>query len=182
MNLVAAKRPRQGDWMQTYTGRQFWPLDPEPAEIDILDIAHSLSMQCRYAGHCRNFYSVAEHCVLLSLAVEPEHAFWALMHDASEAYLVDIPRPVKPALVNYRNVEDRMMLAICARFGLAPDMPRAVKEADNRILADEAAQNMSRPPVPWADTGAPLGVTLQFWTPAKAQDQFMARFREVAYI
>src|SRR5690606_29748913 len=98
---------RKGDWMQTFTGRRFWPLDPRPDEICIEDIAHALSMQCRYAGHCLSFYSVAEHSVLLSQHVAEPFRRWALLHDASEAYLVDVPRPIKGDLSNYRAVEAR---------------------------------------------------------------------------
>ena len=81
-NLMASAPARKGNWMQTFTGRQFWPADPRADEIDIRDIAHALSMQCRYAGHCTQFYSVAEHCVLLANAI-PEQKLWALLHDAS---------------------------------------------------------------------------------------------------
>lgn len=171
---------RLGDWMQTASGRQFWPMQPDPDEVAIEDIAHSLSMQCRFAGHCLRFYSVAEHSVLLSRAVAPEHALWALMHDASEAYLVDVPRPIKPFLPGYRETEEAVMLAICVRFGLPFDMPAEVKIADGRILADEALQNMAPPPVPWSNTGAPLGVTLQFWSPEEAESQFLFAYRQLS--
>lgn len=93
---------RRGDWMMTYSGRAFWPLDPRADEIDPLDIAHALSMLCRYGGHVRRFYSVAEHCVLMSHAVAPEHALWALLHDATEAYMVDLPRPINRILLDER--------------------------------------------------------------------------------
>ncbi|GGE18483.1 hypothetical protein GCM10011390_42090 [Aureimonas endophytica] len=167
---------RSGDWMQTFEGRQFWPMDPRADEIDIVDIAHSLSMQCRFAGHCRRFYSVAEHCVLLSRVVTLENALWGLLHDASEAYLVDVPRPVKPFLAGYKMAEQRVMDAVCERFGLGFEMPDEVRIADGRILADERDQNMSAAPVAWADTGAPLGVTLQFWSPSEARAAFLTAF------
>lgn len=166
---------RHGDWMQTYTGRMFWPMDPRPEEVNIADIAHALSMQCRYAGHCLRFYSVAEHCVLLSQAVAPEHALWALLHDASEAYLVDVPRPVKPFLAGYREAEARVMAVIAGNFGLSAEMPDEVKDADNRILEDERRQNMSDPPAEWR-VGPPLGVTLQFWTPEVARRRFLEAY------
>lgn len=170
---------RKGNWMQTYTGRKFWPLDPRPEEVYIQDIAHSLSHQCRYAGHCMWFYSVAEHCVLLSQNVAPEHALWALLHDASEAYLVDIPRPVKPYLSEYREIEAKVMAAVCHKFNLSVVMPDEVNEVDGRILNDECQQNMSIPPEKWADTGKPLGVELQFWMPTDAKRQFLDRFLEL---
>src|SRR5665213_153577 len=86
---------RIGNWMQTYTGKQYWPCDPRPEEVFIIDIAHALSQMCRYSGHCIHFYSVAEHSVLLSrYASTLETKKWSLLHDASEAYITDIIRPV----------------------------------------------------------------------------------------
>lgn len=172
---------RTGDWMQTYTGRKFWPLDPRADEICIEDIAHGLSMQCRYAGHCLQFYSVAEHSVLLSRALPDELKLWGLLHDAAEAYVLDVIRPLKPALSGYREIEDRVMVEVCQRFGLnylgsPSSMPSMVKEADNRILVDEKQQNMA-PGLVWGtDSLAPLGVELQFWTPGRAEYQFLAEF------
>jgi hypothetical protein len=169
---------RRGDWMQTFTGRQFWPLDPRPDEVDILDIAHALANQCRYAGHCRRFYSVAEHCVLLSRAVAPEHRLWALLHDSAEAYLVDLPRPVKRHVVGYHMAEAAVMAAICLRFGLKPEMPEAVHDADYRILRDELEQNMAPPPSRWpVQDEAPLGVSLRFWDPGEAEFWFLKEFK-----
>jgi uncharacterized protein len=171
---------RKGDWMQTYTGRRFWPVDPLPSEIHIEDIAHSLSMQCRYGGHVRRFYSVAEHSVHLARAVAPEHALWALLHDASEAYLVDIPRPVKGELSEYKRIEAVVMSAVAHRFGLAHiAMPDAVKEADNRILVDEHRQAMA-PGLEWAsDELEPLGIRCQFWEPFAARTIFLAEFERL---
>lgn len=171
---------RKGDWMQTFTGRAFWPMDPRPDEIEIEDIAHALSMMCRYAGHCLRFYSVAEHSVLLARAVPRDVALWALLHDAAEAYIVDVPRPLKPFLPGYKHAEAQVESAIAERFGLALPMPPSVKEADNRILHDESAQNMAAPPQPWNLPGEPLGVRLQFWSPARARAEFMSEFRALA--
>lgn len=172
---------RQGDWMQTYSGRQFWPLDPRPDEIFVEDIAHALSMQCRYAGHCLRFYSVAEHSVLLSEWVERDGmgidaARWALLHDASEAYLVDVPRPVKPFLGGYREAEARVMAAVAERFGLSDTMPASVHEADNRIIADERI-NLSFSVTPWNFAPLALGIRLSCWLPNQAKGAFLSRFR-----
>ena len=166
----------RGDWIQTFTGRQFWPIAPAVDEVEIEDIAHALSMLCRFGGHCLRFYSVAEHSVLLARHVAPEHALWALLHDASEAYLVDIPRPLKPYLAGYREAEDAIIAVICQRFGLPEGMPVAVKLADTAILSDEAEQNMAPPPVAWSTTTAPLGVELKFWSPALAKYKFLQAF------
>src|SRR5579859_2936777 len=128
---------RKGNWMQTYTGRQAWPIDMRPEDIDINDIAHSLSMQCRYNGHCRRFYSVAEHSYWVSKYVEPENALWGLMHDASEAYVTDVPRPLKPFLTDYEHIEFMAQVAIALKFGLPYPIPANVHHIDNRILLDE---------------------------------------------
>lgn len=176
MNQVS----RRGDWMQTFGGRQFWPLDPRSDEVFIGDIAHALAQQCRYGGHTRRFYSVAEHCVLLARALPATHRLWALLHDASEAYLVDVPRPVKGDLGGYREIERCVMRVICERFGLPWCMPDAVHAADNRILVDEFAQAMAPMPVPIETTALagvePLGVTLRFWRPDEAEYWFLTEF------
>lgn len=172
-------RARVGDWMQTYTGRQFWPIDPRAEEIFIEDIAHSLSLQCRYAGHCINFYSVAEHCVHVSRAVPPEDALWGLLHDAAEAYLVDVPRPLKPFLNGYKFREQKVMRAVAERFGLKGDQPASVSEIDTRILLDERAQNMTATSHDWRIQGQPLNIGLGFWPPDGAEYGFLARFHEL---
>lgn len=172
---------RAGDWIQTFTGKRFYPLDPQPDDFDIRDIAHALSMQCRYAGHCIRFYSVAEHCVLLSRFLEPEGrlvARWALLHDASEAYILDVPRPLKPFLSNYRDLETGIMDVVARRFALYSEMPPEVKRADNRILADEVAQNLG--PLQWdCEPGPRLGVTLQFWSPPEAERAFLEQYQKL---
>ncbi|RVL38051.1 hypothetical protein CN148_11580 [Sinorhizobium meliloti] len=163
--------------MQTYTGRKFWPMDPQADEVFIEDIAHSLSLQCRYAGHCLRFYSVAEHSVHLARHLRwqgVDVALWGLLHDASEAYLVDVPRPVKPHLPGYKEAESKVMAAVCERFGLSPTMPAAVHDADNRIIGDEIV-NLA--PMDWhARYDDPLGVNIRCWYPEQAKEEFLATF------
>jgi hypothetical protein len=170
---------RFGGWIQTYTGDRIYPLDPKPEEINIEDIAHSLSLQCRYNGHCERFYSVAEHSLLLSYLVEPEYALDALMHDASEAYLADIPRPIKPYLQGYYEHEASLMAKISEVFHFSWPMPDQVKEYDTRILNDERIQNMSEGKYEWDDYGEPLGVSLLFLSPNGAEKAFLERFFEL---
>ena len=175
---------RIGDFIQCFSGNAFWPLDPRADEIDIVDIAHSLSMQCRYGGHALAFYSVAEHSVLLSRwLAEQGHSvetqLWGLLHDAAEAYLVDVPRPIKPALDGYREIEERVMVEVCRKFALPFVMPDAVKDADIRICVDEKAQNMA-PGLIWGLDGLQgLGVTLCCYEPYRAERWFMARYRRL---
>jgi hypothetical protein len=169
---------RKGDWIQTFTGRPFWPLDPCADEVCLEDIAHSLSLQCRYAGHCREFYSVAQHSVLVSQACSAEDAAWGLLHDAAEAYLVDLPRPIKrySDLGNeYRAIETNLMFAIRDRFKLKGEEPESVKLADNRLLATEMRDLMAPPKMAWSVTVSPLDICIEPWTPAQAECEFMRR-------
>jgi len=183
---------RQGDWILTFTGRAFWPLDARPDEIDSRDIAHALSMLCRFGGHTRRFYSVAEHCVLMSYAVAPEYALAALLHDAAEAYMVDLPRPIKRNLPTYGIYEDSLLDCIARKYGLHhgpaggsgrdPEyvIPKPVKEADNRILLDERAALLTSN-IPWASLIGlqPLGINIRAWTPQRAESEYANRLSEL---
>jgi hypothetical protein len=184
-------RARAGDWLQTYSGKQFWPLDPRVEEIDIGDIASALSKTCRFGGHCLHFYSVAEHCVLLvrwvraNLAAFPEFSdlrlqLELLLHDATEGYLPDLIRPLKRHFPDFVERENTLHVCIAKKFGINYPMHASIKALDTCILFDEMAQNMAPPPKPWTHgaPGAdhPLGITLQFWKPADAYTEFMCEF------
>lgn len=166
-------------WIQTYTGKAFYPLAPRVEDIDIEDIAHSLSMQCRFTGHTKDFYSVGQHCAEISEIVPEEDALWGLLHDASEAYLVDLCRPLKRLEKlgsPYREIEARLMLAICERFGLAPEQPASVKEADLRMLMTEKRDLMRVPPLPWVDQGEPYEARIHPLSYFGAKEFFLGRF------
>ena len=169
----------RGSWLQTYTGLQFYPMDPDPAAVELRDIARSLSMQCRYNGHVKKFYSVAEHCVLVSRLVPAEDALWGLLHDATEAYVGGMIRPLKNHMPAYREAEDRVMAAIAERFGLTRQMPASVKDADNRVPLDEKARLMASEPAPWDVPGEAYGVEIHAWSPAEAEAAYIARFEEL---
>lgn len=182
----------RGDWMQTFTGRRFYPITPASEDVDPVDIAHALSLLCRYGGHVDRFYSVAEHCVLMSQWIEdnatpgdPERArrlaLWALLHDATEAYVVDVPRPLKRNLVGYREIEGGVMIAIALRFNLpGVVMPREVHDADDRILLTERNALMAATHERWAqeDLG-PLPVTIYAWAPAEAERRYARRLADL---
>lgn len=169
----------RGHWMQTFTGRQFYPMCPLPQDVDILDIAHSLSMQCRYNGHVHRYMSVAEHCVLVSRLVEPEHALWGLLHDATEAYVGDMIRPLKLHMPQYREAEDRVMVAIAQRFGISPQMPANVRDVDTRILLDERNALFDEPAGEWNVAGEPFGIVIPAWSPRQAEAEYLTRFIEL---
>lgn len=166
---------RKGDFLQTYTGKQYYPLDPHAEDVCIEDIAHSLSLQCRYAGHVKEFYSVAEHSVHIARWLFKyygrESAKYGLLHDATEAYLVDVPRPVKPSLTNYKAIEAANWSVIAERFGLVDEMPECVHVADNRIIGDELV-NMRC--MEWHENhNNPLNVQIECWSPKQAEQEFL---------
>ena len=127
-------------WLQTYTGRRIDLFVPQPEQIEIEDIAHALAHECRYAGHVKEFYSVAQHSVTVSRLCSPEDALWGLLPDASEACLGDVVKPLKVsgAFAEYRKLEVRMQAAICSRFGLPHQEPDSVKRIDKAMVAIEA--------------------------------------------
>ena len=186
MTLAEAKR--EGDWIQLVSGKPFWPLDPRSDEIEIADIAHALSMLCRYGGHCQGFYSVAEHSVLASHLVPAEHALWGLLHDATEAYLVDLPRPVKRCIPEYGRREEALAEVIAERFGLPWPMPAAVAHADTGALVIERFHLLAPSDRPWDYPGAKVEAqwavkvaltSLACWSPVQASFAFLQRFEEL---
>ena len=170
---------RKSGWIQTYTGIAFYPFEPRPDEILIDDIAHALSMLCRFAGHCNEFYSIAEHCVHITDWLPEEAKLAGLLHDASEAYLVDIPKPVKVQLPDYAVIEENLGRAIAAKFGYQFPCPAKVKEADKRILIDERNSILKTPAKAWDFEPEPLGIKIQCWSPKEAKEQFLNRYHTI---
>lgn len=171
---------RVGDWMQVGTG-PFWPLDPRPEEIHIEDIAVALSNLCRFGGHVREFYSVAQHSVHVAGLCGPEDALWGLLHDASEAYLGDIIRPLKrqDCFAEYRAAEERLMAAVCERFGLPLEMPESVRRADEVMLATEARDLKGVDLNTWSVREKPLVQPIRVWGPTRAFMEFAECFERL---
>lgn len=196
---------KQTDWIQTYTGRKFYPLEPDAADVNIEDIAHALAMKCRFNGHVKQFYSVAQHSVLMARHIKPTKTkvstfylkMWALLHDAGEAYLADIPRPVKPYTriatghyfndtVPFGDVEEQLRNTIFEV--VAPKLhntkePSIVKEFDLRILVNEAYSLMNLNAVNRSTWGALMGVErvteiglINGWTWQESKMAFMEYF------
>ncbi len=128
---------RKGYSIHTYSSGLVWPLDLREDEISIEDIAHSLSMLCRYNGHLEKFYSVAQHSVLVSGICTSENQLWGLLHDASEAYISDLPSPIKAQFPEFKQAELLIQKAICNKYGLTIGEPPEVKKADMVIRATE---------------------------------------------
>lgn len=180
------------DYIETYTGKRFKPLAPVTADICIEDIAHALSNQCRFAGHTMYHYSVAQHCVDVCMYLEESGysktvQLWGLLHDASEAYLVDLPSPLKhsPEFLPYRMAEGELMLCICERFGIPFDEPPAVKDADLRLLAVEASQLLPFKSEHWGhlkhsiEDDGDIEVNLTRLTPYGAEQLYLREFRRL---
>jgi uncharacterized protein len=168
-------------WITTSRGGKFYPLEPDIEDIDIRDIAHALAVIPRYTGHTREPFYVAQHSVMVSRLVPIEDALWGLLHDASEAYLMDLPSPIKRwvEMAPYRNAEERLMGAICERFGLTSEEPESVKEADRRMLVTESRQLFRRRHPDWHDCAEPYRIAILPWSYVTARLIFLRRFREL---
>lgn len=167
----------------TASGRKFWPLQPRPEEVYIEDIARALSNQCRFTGHTREFYSVAQHSCLVSDFLRKEGrvmALWGLLHDASEAYLSDIARPVKYQMPEYRQIEARLMEAVATRYALPMPEPPEVKHADNVLLMTERRDLLPGAAEAglWVDV-EPLPEGIVPWSPDYARSAFLDRFYDL---
>lgn len=165
---------------QTFTGKIIDPYDVRPEDVDVLDVAHQLAMECRWGGTVQRFMSVAEHSVRVSRACDPADAKWGLLHDASEAYLGDVRKPIKECgdFEAYRAAEARCMAAVCARFGLDPREPESVRRADHVLALTEGRDLVHHAPRPKAGA-APLSGTIVPWDWEEARDRFLARFAEL---
>jgi hypothetical protein len=142
---------RKGQWIMTYTGKKFHLLDPHPDEVDIMDITHALSNVCRYTGHTKYFYSVATHSILCVDQARKDNMtakmqLYIALHDASEAYLTDVNRPLKSILGKiYTDLEDKVTEVIFEHFGLPQPTEqewKTVKYYDDFVLANEIPQLM----------------------------------------
>jgi hypothetical protein len=158
----------------TFTGREVDPFKLKWRDIDIFDIAHALAMICRFCGHCRLFYSVAQHSVLVSSLCPPELAREGLLHDAPEAYLGDIPTPLKDRFGEYRDAETRAHVVIGRCFGIPGTITPAVKEADREAFRIEKAYLIGRI--------QPAGIIVPFTclSPEAAEALFLARYAELS--
>lgn len=168
-------------WILTASGKHMDFTDPQPNQIDVLDIVQGLANECRYAGQCKAFYSVAQHSVLTSYIVPKAFALEALLHDATEAYCKDIPRPLKALLPDYQAIEQRVDAVIRARFGLPETPSFEVKKADLILLATERRDLMPHDATAWPSISGiiPLERRITAVPAGRAYAQFMRRFIEI---
>lgn len=167
-------------WMETFSGEAFYPLDPQVEDVRIIDIAHALALTCRYNGHCSKFYSVAEHCTRMSIwmpgVADPR---WLLLHDAAEAYLADLPTPIKNLMPEYKEHENRVLGVIMDAFSLPKMQEEAVKQADLIMLATECRDLMRSGGLHWNLKASALPYKIDPWTPEVAEKKFLARATEL---
>jgi hypothetical protein len=164
----------------TYTGKRFDLYEPEAHLIDPRDIAHSLAHLCRFNGHTREFYSVAQHCCMVAELVPDEDKLAALLHDATEAYIGDMVRPLKQWMHAYQDVENWIWERICTRFDLAQDLPPSVRQADLIALATERRDLMPTDPAIWDCLIGiePMVETIRPWSATEARLTFHQRLMD----
>ena len=169
---------RKGDWLSTFTGRMFWPMDPRVGDFDIRDIAHGLSLTCRFAGQCRQFYSVAQHCVIVALRFKQHiDVRTALLHDAAEAYIGDLATPVKRSLPDYKVCEDNILRCISEQFNTSFPISREIKEVDYLMLHLEA-HTMMNESQDWIDYDLIKGQEMpDIMTSEEAEQKFLDIFQ-----
>lgn len=174
----------KGMFFHVHSGKKFFPFECTADDIEITDIAHALGNVCRYGGH-GEFYSVAEHSVIVSRLVSEEFAFQALMHDASEAYVGDLIRPLKHNIPAFGLFEDHIFKRIAEKYNFDSEVPEEVKHADNLVLYPETLRVFGGRVDPikagwYLSAGIPdFEIPIQLLSPAEAKAAFLSRFDEL---
>ncbi|MBS1807472.1 MAG: hypothetical protein JST84_04700 [Acidobacteria bacterium] len=178
LGIARATRPTH---MRTIMGRELSIFAPDPKLLCILDVAHGLAHLCRYAGHVRHFYSVAEHSYWTSI-IAPQHlALSCLLHDAAETNINDLIQPVKQHISGYQRIENGFESAYAEQFGLPFPFPPEVKATDRAIYQIECTQARHLNSTldieePESLTPTAIKVKLRFWSPRKARKKFLRRY------
>lgn len=184
MNDAGYRPAREDAWIETVSGIAFFPFRPTAAMVSIEDIAHALSSTCRWNGHTTQFYSVAEHSILMSDYLRgrghsKETCLTALLHDAAEAYVSDVPGPIKPHFPGFKEMEEGIDRAVAKKFGSNYPFDPVVKELDRAMIGTEHDQlfgeafrqdfaNMPR-----------VDIQVRCWHECRAYDHFMGRYQSL---
>lgn len=164
-------------WMDTFTGKRFYPLDPNPDDICIEDIAHHLSNECRYGGACRFNYTVGQHCILGAKFVSEANRLPFLLHDASEAYLKDLLRGLKTQMPVYVEAEDKLQAIIYKKFGVLNVDYNEIKRVDYGMMATEVRVLMVNQDG-WNRPEPPLDVIIVRWSHETVERVFLEMFHD----
>lgn len=168
-----------GKWIQTYTGKIIDFEAPRVDQINITDIAHGLSNVCRFSGQSSEFYSVAQHSLFVMSQVKNEFKLQALLHDATEAYMSDVPSPIKHLCPDYKHYELVLWSVIAKKFKISSELDKSVKEADIRMLATERQfvfnDNMLWGPM---DDVKPYELKIEPWDQKYAEMLYLEAFYE----
>lgn len=170
-------------WIQTHSGKAFYPLEPRMQDIDIKDISHALSNLCRFTGHCKTAYSVGQHSVLcvwfgsLNYTLTREEKLYLLLHDGSEAYLGDVSSPIKYSeyMKEYLKLEYTLQSMIYTKYGLSEKVPDVVAEIDARMLATEK-RDLVTPGPEWSGLAKPFPQIITPWQPKVTRHYFLDLF------
>jgi len=165
-----------GHWMDTYTGKHFHLLNPQSDEVDIQDIAHHLSLLCRFTGACRTFYSVAEHSVRVSHIVSPKSQLAALLHDAAETYINDVSRPVKNIIAQIEALDLSLLEFIYQTLQITGFDWNEIKHADDVLVMTEGRDLMVNSYM-WRKVAEPLPEKIVPMLPREAESLFLARYK-----
>jgi len=177
---------RTGDWIAVCGGGQWFVADPSPEDVRIEDITHALSLVCRFGGHCREFYSVAQHSVIVADILREADPFdyqlqmYGLLHDASEAYIGDVVRPLKRSLQLYRDIEAITQETILRGLGLpqpSEEQRAKVKAADNVALMTERRDLVNHGDRAWQNEVEPLPYAIKAVGPGRARTIFQFRYK-----
>lgn len=174
---------RKGRWMPLFSQNRFWPEDPRPHDIRLIDIAHALAHIPRYNGHLKEHYSVAQHCVIGSQYIDPKYAMFFLFHDAGEAYLGDLITPIKRLFRQfYEPVEERIMKAVASsfEFEINDETRVAVKKMDEQMLETEVRDIVPAGLINHDPVEVPLDdPILHCWGSGLAKNEFIKRFTQL---